>query len=171
MDPITAVFISYIELAGQYTAKHIFIDPIGLDVTAITVEHQGMEVPFSYQLWRIRDNSVCFTYKQNAAQYSKCTVAASSLFQAMCKQMQTPQITNTKHRSIKNMYCNAALSYEATVANVQWTEVRSDLDVARRECNTAMAGALGSTDEVLIQDRNELCGKYKELKKELRDKK
>lgn len=164
MDPLTAIFISYIELAGLYTAKRALIDPLGLEVASISVEHQGIDVPFSYQLWKIRDKSVCFSYKQSASVYSKCTVSASSLFNSMCKELSTIQSNSSKHRSIKNMYCNAAFSYEPTIANVQWSENRSVLDKARRECNTAMVGALGSNDEALIQNRNELCGKYKKLK-------
>lgn len=164
MDPVTAVFVSYLELASQYGTKRLLIDPVGLEAQSVSVEHQGIEIPFSYQHWRIRDNSVCFTYKHNLPQYSDCTVAASSLFRAMCNKIRSQPINHTKQRSIKNMYCNAAYSYKPTIANVQWSEARSEIDVARSECNAAIAGALGSRNTALIQKRDLLCAKYKEMK-------
>ena len=165
MDPITAAFVSYIELAGQYSARKLFIDPLDLEISTISVEHEGVEVSFSHQLWRIKHKSVCLSYRQDAAQFSKCSVSASSLFKAMCKQTRSSSALGRNKKHIKNMYCNAALSYEPTIADVQWSETRNELAVARRECNTAMAVALGSKDNKLINDRKMKCSKYNELKR------
>ena len=168
MDPITAVFVSYIELAGQYTAKKALIDPLGLEVSAITVQHQYVDIPFTYQMWKVNHASVCYAYRQNASAYSQCTLAASSLFQSMCHELgaKTADVTGSKYRSLKNMYCTAAVTYQPTIADVQWSSERTELDKARRLCNTAMAAAIGSTDQKVLAEKEALCSRYKSLKSE-----
>lgn len=168
MDPISLFFISYAELIQGITQKRI-LDVKGTDISSISVMHDGVDIPFSFQLWRIRDNSVCSKYSANAAQYSSCTVAARSLFNDMCGELQKVDSTELKQKRIKNMYCNAAVQFKPVVANVQWTEARSELDIARRECNTALAAASGSVDPELIARRDYSCQEYRELKAEINE--
>ena len=163
MDPISWFFVSYAELVQDITKTRL-LDIMGTDVTSISVTHEGVEIPYSFQLWRIQENTVCSKYKQNAGQYSKCTVSASSLFQNVCTGLQQQKSSDTKQRRMKNMYCNAAINYQPTIANVQWTEERSEEDVARRECNTATAIALGSTDPNEIEKREAACNNYREIR-------
>jgi hypothetical protein len=56
------------------------------------------------------------------------------------------------------MYCNAAVSYEATVARISVAGERSEKKAARAECNLAIAAALGSQDAVVIAERERVCG-------------
>lgn len=169
MDPISLFFASYVELV-QSTAQKRILDVMGTDVSAISVLHDGVDVSFSYQMWRIRDKSVCANYTENTAKYSKCTVAASSLFKGVCNELQQVNSKNTKNRRERNMYCNAAAQFKPVIANVQWTESRTELDLARRVCNTAIAVASGSTDPVVLKERDDTCLVYRELKAQNGDK-
>ena len=55
------------------------------------------------------------------------------------------------------MYCNAAVSFEATVARIGVAGERSEEEAARVECNLAIAAALGSRDAVVIGERGRVC--------------
>jgi len=56
------------------------------------------------------------------------------------------------------MYCNAAVSFEGTVARIGVAGERSKEEAARAECNLAIAGALGNRDAVVIAERDRVCG-------------
>ena len=56
------------------------------------------------------------------------------------------------------MYCNAGVSFEATVARIGVAGERSEAEAARAECNLAIAAALRSRDAVVIAERERVCG-------------
>jgi len=163
MDPISAIFASYLDLVSNTAHEHVS-DVMGTEITALVVKHDGISIPYTYQIWKVKEKSVCATYEPNIAHYSKCTVAAKSLFNDICQHLQENKANNWKHKKLKNMYCNAAITYQPTVASVDWTNKESPLRAARAECNLAIAGLMGSTDSELLKKKEEACGNYQTLK-------
>ncbi|MES9912320.1 MAG: hypothetical protein ABW126_08010 [Candidatus Sedimenticola sp. 4PFRAG1] len=165
MDPVSVIFASYLDLVTNIAHKS-YADVIGTEVTALSVEHKGITVPYSYNLWRIRDKTVCASYKYETAQHSKCTMAASSLFSDICQHLQSQSLDHWKKKKLKNMYCNAAATYQPTVANIQWSSDSSGLQVARANCNSAIAELLGTDDPALRKKKEKVCSEYKKLMQE-----
>ena len=87
MDPISVIFASYLDIVSTSVHEHT-TDLLGTEIQAVMVEHQGIKVPYSYHMWRINNQSVCETYQNNFDTYSKCTVAAKSLFADVCDHLQ-----------------------------------------------------------------------------------
>jgi hypothetical protein len=56
------------------------------------------------------------------------------------------------------MYCNAVVSYEATIAWIGEAEEGAEDEEAKAACNLATAAALGSRDPVVIAERDRVCG-------------
>ena len=157
MDPVSLLFTAYLDsiqntVHGRMTGLH------GTEIKAVMIEYQGVEVPYQYQLWRVRDRSVCLPYKSQLTQFSKCTLAAKALFRDLCAQLSDKPSTQWRHSKLKNMYCNAAVSFEATVARIGVAGERSKEEAARVECNLALAAPLGSRDAVVIAERERVCG-------------
>lgn len=163
MDPISALFASYLDLVSNVTRSHL-TQSIGTDVTAVSVEHDGIPVSFSYQMWRIRNQSVCSDLSNDLLKFSECTQAASRLFNDVCSQLNRESLQHWKHGRLKNMYCNAAISFKPTIASVEWSSSPSELNAARSECNMATAALLGSKDPDLMFQKQQACEKYYKLR-------
>ena len=157
MDPVSLLFTAYLD-SIQNTVHARFTDLHGTEIKAMMIEYQGVEVPYQYQLWRVRDKSVCQPYKSQITQFSNCTLAAKALFRDLCAQLSGKPSNHWRHSKLKNMYCNAAVSFEATVARIAVAGERSEEKAARAECNLAIAAALGSRDPVVIAERDRVCG-------------
>ena len=63
-----------------------------------------------------------------------------------------------RHIKTKNVYCNAAVSYEATIVWIGETEEETVDEEAKAACNLAIGAALGSRDPVVIAERDRVCG-------------
>ena len=61
MDVFELVFASYLEAVSNTVYKN-FSDVYGTEIQAQVVEYDGMNISYSYQLWRIQNNSVCGLY-------------------------------------------------------------------------------------------------------------
>lgn len=157
MDPISFVFAAYMD-AVQNTVHAQVTDTLGTEVKAVVIDYQGVKVPFQYQIWRVRDNSVCFSYQPDLIQYSQCTVKAKELFQTLCAQLSKKPSAHWRYTKTKNMYCNAAVSYKPTIARIGAAEERTEGEEARAACNLAIVAALGSRDPVVIAERDRVCG-------------
>jgi len=157
MDPVSLLFTAYLD-SIQNTVHARFTDLHGTEIKAVMIEYRGVEVPYQYQLWRIRNKSVCQSCKSQTTQFSKCTLAAKALFRDLCAQLSDKPSNHWRHSKLKNMYCNAAVSFEATVARIAVAGERSEEEAARAECNLAIAAALGSRDAVVIAERERVCG-------------
>ena len=157
MDPVSLLFTAYLD-SIQNTVHARFTDRHGTEIKAVMIDCQRVEVPYQYQLWRVRDKSVCQPYKSQITQFSKCTLAAKALFRDLCTQLSDKPSNQWRYSKLKNMYCNAAVSYEATVARISVAGERSEKKAARAECNLAIAAALGSQDPVVIAERERVCG-------------
>ncbi len=162
MDPLSALFSSYLDMVTNITYTRV-TDMMGTEVTALAVEHKGILIPYSYQIWRIKDDSVCASYADDMATYSKCTIAARNLFSDTCKYLQRAKPNHWKKKKLKNMYCNAAISYQPTIAALQWSHDVPALESARFECNMATAELMGSNDPKLKKKKQKVCSKYRKL--------
>jgi len=157
MDPVSLLFTAYLD-SIQNTVHARFTDLHGTEIKAVAIDYQSVEVPYQYQLWRVKDKSVCLPYKSQITQFSKCTLAAKALFGDLCTQLNDKPNNHWRHSKLKNMYCNAAVSFEPTVARIGVADKRSEEETARAECNLAIAAALGSRDPVVIGERERICG-------------
>ncbi len=156
MDPVSLLFTAYLD-SIQNTVHARFTDLHGTEIKAVMIDYQGVGVPYQYQLWRVRDKSVCQPYKSQITHFSKCTLAAKALFRDLCAQLSDKPSNHWRHSKLSNMYCNAAVSFEATVARIGRAGERSKEEAARAECNLAIATALGSRDPVVIAERERAC--------------
>ena len=153
MDPISLVFAAYLD-SVQSTVHARVTDTLGTEVKAVIIDYQGVPVPFQYQMWRVKDKSVCSRYQSDLTYYSHCTVTAKELFSALCSQLSQKPSEHLRYIKTKNMYCNAVVSYEATIAWIGGAEGEE----AKAACNLAIAAALGSRDPVVIAERDRVCG-------------
>ena len=156
MDPISFVFSVYLD-AIQSRVHTQLTDTLGTEVKAVMIGYEGVDVPFQYQMWRVRDNSVCSSNQPDLIKYSQCTVKAKKLFQNLCGKLSENPSTHWRYTKTKNMYCNAAVSYQPTVARITEAEEKTEVEEARASCNLAIAGALGSRDPVVIAKRDRVC--------------
>lgn len=58
MDPISYLFSAYLNLVQQQVT-----DIYGTEVKALVVQYEGEQIPFSFQLLQIKQNSVCRPYE------------------------------------------------------------------------------------------------------------
>ena len=149
MDPVSLLFTAYLD-SIQNTVHARMTDVYGTEIKAVIIDYQGVEVPYQYQLWRIKDKSVCLPYKSQITQFSKCTLAAKALFGDLYTQLSDKPSNHWRHSKLKNMYCNAEVSYQATSDQISESEEKSEDEKARAACNLTIAAALGSRDSEVI---------------------
>lgn len=164
MEPVSLLFSAYLNIVQSNVHSHL-ADSIGTEIKAIRIEYQGMMIPFQHQMWRIREGSVCNSYSPNIQTYSQCTLKASSLFSDLCTYLSENPQNHWRHAKSKNMYCNAAITFNPVVASISVAPEQSDLTKARKACNTATISAMGSSDPSLISERKVACAKYEALKR------
>lgn len=163
MDPISAIFAPIVDVISAPIAQRT-TDVMGTRVQTLVVEHQGIRVPYSYQLWKIQPKSVCHGYAGHVEEFSRCTVAAKSMFTEACGQLQKKPGSDWRHTKLQNMYCTAAVSYQPTVARIGWSADTTPLYEARAECNLAIAELVGNTDPAARQRKKAACDRYDALK-------
>lgn len=163
MDPVSFVFSAYLNTVQSTVSNH-FNETRNLDVTPVVVEYEGTHVSYQHQLWRVRPGSVCANYQQDISQFSECTVKASSLFNALCLELKQSGSGDGRQVHLQNMYCNAAVSFKPTVANIGSAQTLSGLEKARRACNAATVATMGNSDPRLARERDKACEIYRSSK-------
>lgn len=163
MDPVSFVFSAYLNTVESTVSNH-FNETRNLEVTPVVIEYEGVPVSYQHQLWRVRLESVCANHQQNLSQFSRCTAKAARLFNALCSQLSASGSDDWREANIQNMYCNAAVSFKPTVANIGSAQTLDPLDEARQACNAATVGAMGNSDPRLARERDKACKVYRELK-------
>ena len=104
MDVFELVFASYLEAVSN-TVYRNFSDVYGTEIQAQVVEYDGMNISYSYQLWRIQNNSVCGLYDGDLNSKSKCSISAKTMFGEMCTHLQNNRKPGWQYSKLKNMYC------------------------------------------------------------------
>lgn len=158
MDAVSMLFSAYLNVVAN--AVHTgATDVMGTEIQAVTLRYDGMDVPFQYQLWQVRQQSVCGNYKGDIGRYSSCTLKAKEMFSELCAQLPAKQSEDWRYTKTRNMYCNAAMTYQPTIAGVTAATPVSEEEERRSACNLATAAALGSSDRKLIAEREQACGR------------
>ncbi|MGB2566635.1 MAG: hypothetical protein ACPIB1_09325 [Porticoccaceae bacterium] len=157
MDPIALVLAAYID-SVQSTVNARVSDTLGTEVKAVIIDYEGVPVPFQYQMWRVKDKTVCSRYQSDLTYYSHCTVTAKELFTELCSQLSQKPSEHWRYTKTKNMYCNAAVSYEVIIAWIDGAEEGAEDEEAKAACNLAGVAALGSRNPVVIAERDRVCG-------------
>lgn len=165
MDPISLALSTYLNHV-QVNIHQQVTDIMGTEVQAVSIKHEGLNISYQYQLWKIKDKSVCNKYRNQLARYSGCTIKAKSLFNTLCSKLNKKKNTHWKHKKIKNMYCNAAISYKPMIASITPASNESPIQLARKECNQAIVAAMGANDRSLELKQKEVCERYKHLAKQ-----
>jgi hypothetical protein len=134
-----------------------FSDLYNAEMQTKIVKFEGYDVAYSYQVWKIRQNSVCNNYQQNPTEFSLCTVKAKDLFRQTCSYLQ--QDKNKQYITIKlqNMYCNASINFKPHVAMVTEPKKKSTYQKAQKKCNAAILASMGSRDKEVIEARKIAC--------------
>lgn len=157
MDPISFVFSAYVDAVQNIVHKKM-TDSFGTEVKAVVIDYQAVSIPFQYQMWRVKDKTVCLPYQSDLSRYSHCTLTAKRLFAELCTQLSKKPSAHWRHTKTKDMYCNAAVTYQPTIARVSEASAMDKAEKAKAECNLAIAAALGSRDPAVIIERDRVCG-------------
>lgn len=163
MDPVSYLFAAYLN-SVQNEVYTSLAENKGLEVTAVVVEYEGTSIPFQHQLWTIRPNSVCAHNSGNLAEHSACTIKAGQMFNDVCQSLTAKPSREVKYAKVRNMYCNAAVSFKPVVAKISASANKSDLNLAKSACNAATIAAMGSGDPKSVRERDVVCGKYHDLR-------
>ncbi|UJS23712.1 hypothetical protein [Thiothrix winogradskyi] len=137
---------------------------MGTDLQSVDTTFNGQRITFQYQVWKIQKPSVCSHAQQNAMQFSECTQAAKQLFQSMCGELQQEkQHVHPRNQQLQRMYCQAAVDFKPTVAQISRSEPQGDdkLQTLRKNCNDLIFKAKISEDVKDEKARDQVCQAYK----------
>lgn len=163
MDPISMLFAAYLDSIVNITHGHLQRS-LGTELQAERIEYDGTVIDFQHQLWQVRYPTVCASRRDNLQAFSECTVKAQALFNELCQSLTQRRNLDAYASRARNMYCNAAVAFRPTQASISAAGETDALADARRRCNTATAGALGSRDPRLIAEREKACSEFAELR-------
>ena len=164
MDPVSGAIGIYLNgvmsISNKITSQ--MDDDRNIYATAVVLEYDDSKIKFQHQLWKVKDQSVCNDQKHEISKYSSCTIKAKKLFGELCNSLSKEKPRNHKIDKYKNMYCNAAIAFNPTVAKIGPAKEKSKIDSLRSKCNQATAEAMGSNSPKAIKNRNTACEKYRE---------
>lgn len=160
MDPVTVIFSAYLNTLQSATYDHVN-ESFGTQMQAVVVNYEGVKIPYQYQMWTVRQASVCQPYVASVAEYSRCSLAAAGLFNDLCNRLSAQPNGDWRQKKFRNMYCNAAVSYKPTIAKISSAQAAPAANQARQRCNAATVAAMGSQDPELIHQRDQLCAAYR----------
>jgi len=163
MDPISLAFSAYLNTVHSTVSNH-FNETRNLEVTPVVIEYEGVPVSYQHQLWRVRSDSVCANFRQDISRFSECTAKASRLFHALCSELKQSGENGQRQLNIRNMYCNAAVSFKPTVARIDSATALSEVQEARQACSAATVAAMGNSDPRVARERDKACAHYRKLK-------
>jgi hypothetical protein len=164
MDPLSFILSTYIDTVSTVSTNHVS-EIYGTEIQAVTVDYNGRKIPYAYQLWKIKPESVCATYKDQLSIYSDCTLDAKAMFNQVCDHLQKNPYQHWKYQKNKNMYCAAAISYSPVVAKVEKAAEPSTLELAKSECNLAITANMGDGSSKAQRAIEKACSEYKSLSK------
>ena len=156
MDPISTLLAVYMSAANNHVS-----DIYGAEIKTEIIEYDGTKVKFQYQLWKIKNKTVCSTYKQDMGEYSKCTVNALALFSSICDELSIDSGSHWKVKKLKNMYCNAATNYEPVIAMIAKPKKANEQQDIKKKCNLLILKTMGNTNKDLIAEKDFFCEQIK----------
>ena len=156
IDPISTFLAAYLSAVSTDVQQQVS-DIYGTEIKTEFIEYENINISFQYQMWKIKNNTVCSSYNQEMAGYSKCTVKAKAFFTDICKGLTKRNDTNWKVKKLKNMYCNASVNYLPVIANISSPK---GLNVARekeKKCNLLILKTMNNKNKELIPERDLMC--------------
>ena len=157
MDVFELVFASYLEAVSN-TVYRNFSDVYGTEIQAQVVEYDGMNISYSYQLWRIQNISVCGLYDGDLNSKSKCSISAKTMFGEMCTHLQNNRKPGWQYSKLKNMYCSAATNYKPIIARVT-IGAKSQSLKSKEECSVATLRVMQSASADNLAAKEKACTK------------
>lgn len=141
-------------------------ETLGGELQSVATEYNGQHVTFQYQVWQIRQPSVCSQVKYDIGKFSACTQAAKALFQEMCGELKRTQSPYHRKEQFQRMYCKAASEFKPTIAQVSRSQAVSRDDDGqvkrlRKNCNDLTFTAMISEKDADIKARDKACAAYK----------
>jgi hypothetical protein len=162
MDPFSALFSVYFDSLAT-PIHHKMTDMLGTEIQAQVVEYREVSLDYQYQLWRIRNESVCSGQKSNIGQFSRCTEIAKSFFTETCLTLQNNPQQHWRYTKLKNMYCQAASSYQPVIAKISRPPAReSELMDAKQKCSLLTLDAMSGSAKAL-EAKNKACADYQKM--------
>ncbi|MCK9503699.1 MAG: hypothetical protein M0Q95_05900 [Porticoccaceae bacterium] len=162
MDPISFILSTYINTVSSTMTNNVS-EIYGTEMQSVATEYHGHQVTYSYQMWKIKPESVCRNQKSDINQYSKCTIEAKSLFDELCDYLQTNPGSGWRFQKNKNMYCTAAISYQPVIASIQKADQPTPIEIARKECNTVIAENMGDGSPAAQKRIEKACESYNSM--------
>jgi hypothetical protein len=170
LDPVSLLFSAYLNSVQNLAlTPPEDTDPVGKSSAALIINYKGNSVPFEYQSWTIKNDSVCDEYSLRSTKYSNCTTRATMIFNKLCTQLKRTANDDPDFIQTKIMYCNAAVFYEPSQAVVISDLHKSQLKKAKKICTAAIAFVMASREGSQIGNRNRVCSNYLALKKSIFD--
>ncbi|MEN9433720.1 MAG: hypothetical protein RLZZ422_1309 [Pseudomonadota bacterium] len=137
----------------------------GVDITPVTTEFDGVSITYQFQFWKIRYPSICSDLTGQLAKYSECTQAAKALFQASCQELKKDAdkfMTQPRLLQVSNMYCDAAMKFKPTIAQIAKSKPITDkVRQLRQTCNSLIISAMISGSTKDKKERDKACDAYK----------
>jgi|GEM_PF-529019 len=162
---ISSIFKSYTRFARSLVLDD-YNDEMGVYMKSAVITHSGIDVPFSYQLWRIRPDSVCASFRYSLLKYSECSQAAVSLFRESCNADIYQGMTKSRASRVRNMFCQASTSFKPTVAKIEAANANelTEIEQARAACNSAIMVYMSDSSSQNKRERDKQCAEYERLK-------
>ncbi|MGB0468206.1 MAG: hypothetical protein ACPGF7_11855 [Pontibacterium sp.] len=143
-------------ISKSITLPHKDMEGNEFETHRVIYNHQP--VTFQYQFWRIRKHSVCAQLKGSLLGYSQCTQAAKRLFSQTCHFLRKNPRDHWKYYKLKNLYCNAAVEFEAVIGGVPKSGVFNRKVLKRRQlCAVLRVRAMTLRDVKTVELRDAVC--------------
>jgi hypothetical protein len=162
MEPISILFSSF--LTGMTSGIHNQLtDVTGIEIQAEVVEYQNQKIDYQYQLWKIKDKSVCSRSKSNnLSNHSLCTITAKQFFTETCSYLQANPQQHWKYTKLKNMYCVAAANFNPTIAQLSRpNKAEAEQWEAKQKCSLLTLEARNTGNQEVAQKRDAVCASLK----------
>lgn len=147
-------------LTGMSNEIHTHVNDImGVEIQAQIVEYDKQKIDYQYQIWKIKDQSVCARVKaNNLNNYSACTTSAKDFFEATCSYLQVNPQQHWKYTKLKNMYCVAAANFKPTIAQISTpTKEETDIWEAKQKCSLLTLETRNTTSNTKAKERDAAC--------------
>ncbi|WP_419532927.1 hypothetical protein [Endozoicomonas sp.] len=153
-------------MSGNMTDS--YVENVNSQLTPVVIEHQGHDIYFKHHLWKIRSNSVCQNKRHKITEFSQCTIAAKSAFNEVCKVSSGKNFSNHKAKSMVRMYCQAASTFQPTIASIQSGSLNdgstnTQLRQLKQQCSMLTLESQESYDPTIESKRAKVCSEYKRL--------
>lgn len=154
MDPITSLISGYI-LSISGGIQNSYSKNVNLDVIPVIIKYKNMNISFQHQLWRIKDKSVCLSFKNTPIEFASCSNKAKSMFSEICTELSKGKKVDIFSK-YQRMYCNAAVNFKPMIASIS---SGSSTKVTKNEklCNQLILQSMGNKSKSLAKRRVEVC--------------